>query len=78
MRLILIVAALALASPAFSQQAPLDSAFLQRAIAAVQTQRNVALDSAAVAEAKVSGLTEELAKANARIKELEAKPEEKK
>lgn len=55
-----------------------DPVFLQRAIAAVQTQRNLALDAAAVAEAKVATITEELNKAQARIKELEAKIEEKK
>lgn len=56
----------------------LDPAFLQRAIAAVQTQRNLALDTAAVAEAKVAALSDDLAKANLRIRELEAKAEEKK
>lgn len=55
-----------------------DPAFLQRAIAAVQTQRNLAMDAAAVAEAKVATITEELNKERARVKELEAKVEEKK
>lgn len=50
-----------------------DAAFLQKAIGAVQTQRNLALDAAAAAEAKVSIISDDLAKAQARIKELEAK-----
>lgn len=62
---------LALGGPAFAQQP--DPIFLQKAIAAVQTQRNLAMDTAAVAEAKVAQLTEELTKAQARIKELEDK-----
>lgn len=65
---------LALTTPAFAQQP--DSIFLQKAITAVQTQRNLAMDTAAVAEAKVAQLTEDLAKAQARIKELEDKANE--
>lgn len=63
---------LALTASATAQQA--DPAFLQRAITAVQTQRNLAMDAQAVAEAKLSALTEELTKAQARIKELEQSP----
>lgn len=66
---------LALASSAYAQQP--DPQFLQRAISAVQTQRNLALDAQAVAEAKVIGLTEELDKAKTRIRELEATQEPK-
>lgn len=62
---------LALGTSALAQQP--DPIFLQKAIAAVQTQRNLAMDTAAVAEAKVAQLTEELTKAQARIKELEDK-----
>lgn len=62
---------LALSSVASAQQA--DPAFLQRAITAVQMQRNLALDAQAVAEARVAALTEDLAKAQAHIKELESK-----
>lgn len=62
---------LCLTIPATAQTA--DPIFLQKAITAVQTQRNLAMDSAAVAEAKMANLTDELAKAQARIKELEAK-----
>lgn len=58
----------------FAQQAP-DPAFLQRALSALQAQRNAALDSQVVAEARAAGLTDDLAKATARIKELETKPE---
>ena len=61
---------------ALAQQA--DPIFMQRAITALQTQRNSALDAQVVAEAKVTGLTEDLNKANAKIKELEEqlKPKE--
>lgn len=62
---------IALVVPAVAQQP--DPIFLQRAIAAVQAQRNLAMDAAAVAEAKVVAITEERDKAQARIKELEGK-----
>lgn len=57
------------ASAGTAQQA--DPAFLQRAITAVQAQRNLAMDAQAVAEARAASLTDDLAKAQARIKELE-------
>lgn len=57
---------------AIAQQQP-DPAFLQRALAAMQAQRNQAQDSAAVAEARAAGLSDDLAKAQARIKEIESK-----
>lgn len=63
-------------APAFGQQA--DPAFMLKAITALQAQRNEALDSAATAQARAAVLSDELAKAQARIKELEPKPEEKK
>lgn len=66
---------LALTSSASAQQP--DPIFLQKAITAVQTQRNLAMDAAAVAEAKAAQLSDDLAKAQARIKELEPKPEKK-
>lgn len=63
-------------STAFAQapasNAP-DPAFMQRAITALQTQRNSALDAQALSEAKLAGVIEDLNKANTRIKELEAK-----
>lgn len=69
MRILLILALLLAAGPAIAQQA--DTAFLQRAISVLQAQRNTALDQAALAEAKLAGLADDLAKANARIKSLE-------
>jgi hypothetical protein len=68
------------ALPVYAQQQQADPAFMQRAITSLQTQRNNAFDAAAVAEAKAAGLTEDLAKANAKIKELEdakSKPDKK-
>lgn len=64
-----------LTSPAFAEQ--LDAISLQRVITVVQNQRNIALDSAAAAEVRTMQLSEELAKAQVRIKELEPKPEKK-
>lgn len=63
-------------SSAFAQQP--DPAFMQRAIAALQAQRNAALDAQAVSEAKVAGLTEDLNKANLRIKGFEDKDKDNK
>lgn len=74
---IIVVSGLAyllLNTVAFGQQQP-DPAFLQRSISIVQAQRNQALDSVAFLAAKVDGLTEELTKAQARIKELETEKE---
>lgn len=62
--------------PAFGQQ--VDPAFMQKAIISLQAQRNEALDSAATAQARAAMLADELARAQARIKELEPQPEEKK
>jgi hypothetical protein len=61
-----------LSAPAAAQQA--DPAFLQRAVTALRTQRNLAMDAQVVAEARAAGLAEDLAKAQVRIKELEPKP----
>jgi hypothetical protein len=74
-KLFIVSAIVLFASGASAQQAvaPPDAAFMQRAITSLQTQRNTALDNQAVAEAKATGLTEDLAKANAKIKELEDK-----
>jgi hypothetical protein len=74
MRYIFIL--LLMVTPVFGQQ--LDPAFMQKAINALQTQRNEALDSAATAQARAAILADELAKAQERIKELEPKAEEKK
>ncbi len=77
MRLLISAILLVLTIPALAQQ-PLDPAFLQRALGALQAQRNQAMDAAAVSEAKAAGLADDLAKAQARIKELETKKEDNK
>lgn len=70
-KIILVAFALFTIAPALAQTP--DSAFLQRALSSLQTQRNSALDAQAVAEAKLAGAVEELTKATAKIKELEDK-----
>lgn len=71
-----IVGFLTLASfSAFAQQP--DPATLQRTIAILQSQRNQIMDALASTELRVATLAEDLAKAQARIKELEPKPEAK-
>jgi len=65
-------------APVFAQQQPPDSAFMQRALGALQAQRNQAMDVAASSEARAAGLADELSKAKDHIKELEAKTDEKK
>jgi len=72
----LVCAILLLATPAFAQQQP-DPAFLQRALASMQSQRNQAMDALAVSEAKSAGLADDLAKAQIRIKELDDKTKKK-
>lgn len=73
------LAFLLLTTPALAQQqSSPDPAFMQRAISSLQVQRNQAMDAAAINEAKAAGLADDLTKAQARIKELEKKPEEKK
>jgi len=69
---IVLASFILVATPAFAQQ-PQDTAFLQRAISSLQTQRNNALDAQAAAEAKIAGLIDDLTKANFKIKELEDK-----
>jgi hypothetical protein len=73
MKRVLTALCLFVATPALAQQAP-DAAFLQRAITVLQGQRNQAMDAQAVAAAQVATLTDHLAKAKARIMELEPKP----
>jgi hypothetical protein len=73
--LFVILILLAAAGSARAQQP--DPVYLQRLLAAVEVQRNNAWNSQAMAEAKVSELTEALAKANARIKEIEEAKAEK-
>jgi hypothetical protein len=59
------------ASPAFAQQPAADPANLMRAVSVLQQQRNSAMDQSASEAVRANGLAEELAKAQARIKELE-------
>lgn len=66
----LIFLACLLATPAFAQQQP-DPA-MQRLLDAIAVQRNQASNQAASCEARSGGLSDDLAKALARIKELES------
>lgn len=75
MRLIILFTALLWSTSAFTQQQAPDPAFLQRVIVALEQQRTQALTAQAIAEARVGLLSDELIKANARIKELEPKPD---
>lgn len=68
-----LVPFLLISTAAAAQQQPPDPAFMARAAGALQQQRNQALDLVASLQARAEGLAEELAKANARIKEFEAK-----
>lgn len=57
-----------------------DPAFLQRAVTALEGQRNNALNAQVIAESNLAAAKEDLAKAQAKIKELEdakAKPDKK-
>lgn len=72
----LIVLMLLVPLPVLAEQPDLQ--VLQRAVSILQAQRNQAQDSAAAAEVKAAGLADDLAKAQARIKELESKPVDKK
>jgi hypothetical protein len=69
MKRLIIIAVLALASPALAQQP--DPAFLQQALIAMQQQRNAALDGQAQSQAMAAV---EIAKLKARIAELEKAP----
>lgn len=77
-RKVVLVAALFAITPAFAQQQPpaADPAILQRVLATTQAQRNQLLDALNVSDARIAATAEDLAKAQARIKELEAKPAE--
>lgn len=63
-----------LATPALAQQQPPDPATLQRAIAAIQQQRNAALDQAATFQIEAQRLADENAKLKAEIEALKAAP----
>jgi len=60
-----------LAFPAFAQPVDTNVANLQRIVQVLQAHRNQAMDAAAAAEARAGALSDDLAKAQARIKELE-------
>lgn len=74
MKKLLILSTFFLVSAAHAQQQQQpDPAFMQRALTALQSQRNQALDLAASQEARANGLQDDLMKAQARVKELEEK-----
>lgn len=73
-RFFVLATALLAVSPALAQQ--VDPAFLQRALSALQMQRNQAADQAAVEKARADGLADDLAKAQAEIKSLQEKASE--
>lgn len=64
------------AAPAAAQPMQTDIMTLQRTISVLEQQRNNAMNQAALAETRAVQLGEELAKAQARIKELEPKAAE--
>lgn len=67
---------LLLAAPALAQQTA-DPAFLQKALQALQAQRNAALDGQAAAEARAALLTEEVDKLRKQVEDLKPKAETK-
>lgn len=74
--LIIILVVIGTGAVAFAQDAT-NPALLGKALDVIATQRNQALGDAAIWQAKAIILSEELTKAQARIKELETKPEKK-
>lgn len=75
MRRYVLAAAVLLSFPAYAQQAQQpDPATLQRAIAAIQQQRNAALDQAATFQIEAQRLADENAKLKAEIEALKAAP----
>ena len=76
-RLLILACLFAAPAPALAQPQP-DPAALQRALAAVQSQRNQAMDIAAGQQARADGLADELAKVQTKLKELEPKSKPKK
>lgn len=69
MKRLLILTALLLASPATAQTP--DPAFLQKAVAVLQQQRNAAMDGQAQAQTQAAMLADDVEKLKARVKELE-------
>lgn len=70
----LALLAVFLTTPAFAQQRIMTPVEMQGALNAAMAQGNIARSMHIEAEAKLAGVTEELAKAHAEIKELKAKP----
>jgi len=70
MKKLLLLLLLATPAQAQQQQQP-DTATLQKAITALQQQRNQAWDAAAAAQIEVQKLSEELAKLKAEIEKKE-------
>jgi septal ring factor EnvC (AmiA/AmiB activator) len=68
--LISLVIVAALASPALAQQQQPDQAFMQAAIAALQAQRNQAMDNLAASEAKSAMATEQIGAARGQVSKL--------
>jgi len=60
-------------TPTLAQQPQDDPEYLKHAIAVLQIQRNNALDSQAVAEAKLAQVNEQLKQAQLKVKGLEDK-----
>lgn len=73
MRVFCLIMLLVLTNGAYAQQR--DAAALDRLLAAVENQRNQAMNQHALAEARIIELTGDMAKTQARIKELEEKLE---
>jgi phage regulator Rha-like protein len=71
MRMVFVAAIVLLPTLAFAQQ-PADPDFMQKALDAIATQRNNALNLEASCEANAAKGASQLQQANARIKELEA------
>ena len=75
MKSIAVAVALLLAIPALAQQPPPDPAFMQKAIVALQVQRNAALDAQVVAEARAAQLSDEVAALKKQIEDAKPKAE---
>lgn len=78
MKILALVIALLFSTTTISLAQQADPAFLQKALGAMQSQRNQAMDALAVSEAKAQMAADQITKEQARIKELEDKYEPKK
>ena len=70
MRICIIAAVLLASTTAFAQQQQPDPAFLQRALGAIQAQRNQAMDNLAASEAKSAMATEQLDATRGQVSKL--------